>query len=103
MLFKHSNNDVFRWKVQSIKQMSDSAAEQMDLVAINGVKSELSKGDRDMHMKNPISQAISRGDDDDLLKLNGKSSGHKSIYTFDANKHYSPALKFRCRPYVVAW
>ena len=66
LLFKYSKNDAFRWKVQSVMQMSLLAAEHLDLIDINVVKSELSKEDRDMHIKNPISQAISRGDDDDL-------------------------------------
>jgi hypothetical protein len=32
----------------------------------------------------------------------GKAVGHKDIYTFDANKHYSSVLKFRKNPYIVA-
>ena len=31
----------------------------------------------------------------------GRTVGHKDIYTFDANKHYSSVLKFRKHPYIV--
>ena len=49
-----------------------------------------------MYVKNLISQPIARDDDDAAMKkLMGKVVGHKDIYTFDANKHYSSVLKFR--------
>ena len=77
-------------------QLSSLVAEHLDLVDINVVKSELSKEDREMYMKNPISQPIARDDDDAAMKkLMGKAVGYKDIYTSDANKHYSSVLKFR--------
>jgi hypothetical protein len=68
ILHKYSKNDAFRWKVQSILQLSSLVAEHLDLVDINVVKSELSKEDRDMYIHNPISQPIARYDDDAAMK-----------------------------------
>ena len=68
ILHKYSNNDAFRWKAQSVLQLSSLIAEHLDLVEIKVVKSELSKEDREMYMKNPISQPIARDDDDAAMK-----------------------------------
>ena len=59
-----------RWKVQSVLQLSPLVAEHLDLVDINVVKSELSKEDRDMYIKNHISQPIARDDGDTAIKKN---------------------------------
>ena len=102
MLYKASKNEAFKWKCQTISKLANLAAEHLDLVDLTAVKSELSAEDRDMYMKNPISQAISRDGNDAYLNYNGKPTGHKKAYTFDANKHYSSVLKFRDKPYIVA-
>jgi hypothetical protein len=41
-------NDAFKWKLQSILKLAQLGAEQLDLVDVQEVISELSKGDRDM-------------------------------------------------------
>ena len=80
LLHKYSNNDAFRWKVQSVLQLSSLVAEHLDLVDTNVVKSELSKEDRDMYINNPISQPIARDDDDAAMKkIMGRTAGHKNI------------------------
>ena len=82
-LHKYSHNDAFRWKAQSVMQLSLLVAEQLDLVDMKAVLSELSKEDREMYMQNPISQSIARDDDDeDMRKIYKRSSGYKHVYTF---------------------
>jgi hypothetical protein len=84
-------------------QLSLLVAEHLDLVDMKAVLSELSKEDREMYMKNPISQPIARDDDDvEMKKIYKRNSGYTDAYTFDANKHYSSVLKFRKHPYLVA-
>jgi hypothetical protein len=103
VLHKYSHNDAFRWKVQSVMQLSLLVVEHLDLVDMKAVLSELSREDRDMYMKNSISQPVARDDDDvEMKKIYKNNSGYKDIYTFDANKHYSSVLKFRKHPYLVA-
>jgi hypothetical protein len=102
MLYNVSKNEAFKWKCQTIHKLAQLAAEHLDLVDMKVVKAELSAEDRNMYMKNPISQAISRDGNDTYLKYNGKRAGNAKTYTFDANKHYSSALKFREQPYIVS-
>ena len=44
ILHKYSNNDAFKWKLQSILKLSQLGAEQLDLLNMYEIVSELSKG-----------------------------------------------------------